>query len=357
MATKSNANIARRQFLKASAGLVSTSLFMSLHGCNLEPNTLLIGGYQTSSNNYGIAAIDINGNSRWQLKAPERVHGPCIEAKLKLGAVAARRPGNFIQVFSAESGSLIEHIPRPQGIFFEGHAEFSAGRLWATAARESSCDALLLSWNVDQLTSPPDILSLPGIGPHQVLNHAGSLWIAIGGWKTDNRMVTNADYFESLLLEIDPFTFQIKAVDNPSPGLSLRHLAAYGDEIYVGMQYAYPRPSTQPLVYRYKNHKWAALAEPERGWEVFDGYIASVAASHSKIMATSPQGHHIGLWDRATLESLETEKILDGSAAINAGNQLFAASGVGVMMDAEQLSRRIPTEFHWDNHWTSYTPT
>ncbi len=357
MVTKSNTSISRRHFLKASAGLTSTSLFGALQGCNLEPNTLLIGGYQTSGKNYGVGAIDVNGNTQWQLKAPERVHGPCIDAKLNLGAVAARRPGNFIQVFSAESGSLVEQIPRPEGVFFEGHVEFSADRLWATAAKETTCEALLLSWQLDQFTSPPDILSLPGIGPHQVLNHAGGLWLAIGGWITDDRRVTNAGNFESFLLEIDPYSGQINTLDNPSPGLSLRHLAARGDAIYAGMQYAEPRPSAQPLVYRHKNRNWSALAEPQRGWEIFDGYIASVAVNQSQIMATSPQGHHVGLWDRITLESLETEKILDVSAAISADNQLIAASGVGVMMDAKNLSRRIPTEFHWDNHWISYTPS
>ena len=356
MATRSSANISRRHFLKSTSGLASTSLFGSLYGCRLEANTLIIGGYQTSSKTYGVGAIDIDGNTRWKFNSPDRVHGPSIDENLKLGAVAARRPGDFIQVFSAEFGTLIEHIPRPEGMFFEGHVEFSAGRLWATAAREVSCDALLLSWHLDQLTSPPDILSLPGIGPHQVLNHADSLWLAIGGWITNDRLVTNADYFESFLLQIDPYSGQINTLGNPSPDLSLRHLAAHGNEIYVGMQYAEPRPSDQPLVYRHTNSEWIALEGPVSGWEIFDGYIASVAVNQTQIMATSPQGHHIGLWDRATLKSVETEKVLDVSAAITVGNRLKAASGVGVMMDAENLSRRIPTEFHWDNHWISYTP-
>jgi len=48
---------------------------------------------------------------------------------------------------------------------------------------------------------------------------------------------------------------------------------------------------------------------------------------------------------------------LEASATINAGEKSKAASGVGVIIDAEDLSLRIQTDFHWDNHWASCSPT
>lgn len=349
-------DISRRLFLKSSSGLASIPLLTALHGCKFGANTLLIGGFQSPGANYGVGAVDLNGNTCWKLASPARVHGPGVDPKLKLGAVAARRPGDFIQVFSAESGTLLEKINRPKGIFFEGHVEFAGNRLWATAAREGGCEALLLSWDLDQLSYRPDIQAIPGIGPHQILNHDQGLWLAVGGWKTDNREITNKASFESFLLEINPLTGAVKNHGNPAPGLSLRHLGARPGEIYVGMQYATPEPSDAPLVYQFANETWTALDTPTPGWEIFNGYIASVAVSTNQIMATSPQGHQIGLWDRNSLGSIYTEKVLDASAAIDAGEKLKAASGVGVMMDASDLSARIRTDFHWDNHWVSYTP-
>lgn len=357
MATRSVSMLSRRHLLKASSGLAAASFMGALHGCHFSPNAILVGGFQAPGATYGVGAIDIDGNTLWHVRSPARVHGPAIDSKLQIGAIAARRPGDFIQVFSAESGTLLKTISRPEGLFFEGHVEFAANRLWATAAREGDCEALLLSWDLNQLSGEPVILQLPGIGPHQVLQDMDRLWLAVGGWQTRNRVVTNAESFESFLLEISPYSKEIKNHGNPAPGLSLRHLAIHNGEIYAGMQYASPGPSDHPLVYRYTNGTWSALGTPNQGWHVFDGYIASVAANENQIMATSPQGHHVGLWERASLQSIQVEQILDASAAINAGEKLKAASGVGVIMDAENLSMRTQTEFHWDNHWASYIPS
>lgn len=357
MATRSISRLSRRQLLQASSRLAAVSLMGALHGCHTSPNAILIGGFQAPGETYGVGAIDLNGNTRWQLRSPSRVHGPAIESRLKIGAVAARRPGDFIQLFSAESGTILETIPSPEGLFFEGHVEFAANRLWATAAREGDCKALLLSWDLNQLSGQPEILQLPGIGPHQVLQDKDRLWLAVGGWQTRDRVITNAANFESFLLEINPYSKEIKHHGNPAPGLSLRHLGASDGEIYVAMQYASPGPTDHPLVYRYTGGIWSALDAPARGWEVFNGYIASVAVNKNRIMATSPQGHHVGLWERATLQSVQVEKILDASAAMSAGEKLKAASGVGVIMDAENLSMRTQTEFHWDNHWVGYVPS
>jgi hypothetical protein len=356
MATSLAPPVSRRHFLRCSSGLAGAAFLGALQGCKIGPDTLLIGGYQSPGASFGVGAIDVTGVTRWKLASPARVHGPSLEPNLKIGAVAARRPGYFIQVFSAESGTLLEEIQPPKGIFFEGHVEFSGNRLWATAAREKTCEALLLSWDLASLLSPPDLRLLPGIGPHQILNHHERLWLAVGGWKTENRVVTNADNFESFLLEVNPNSGTINNHGNPAPGLSLRHLGAHQGQIYAGMQYATPGPSDHPLVYQFDSNTWTALATPSSGWEIFIGYIASVAVNANQIMATSPQGHYIGLWDRHSLHSINTEKVLDASAAIDVGDTLKAASGVGVMVDANNLSVRTRTDFHWDNHWASYTP-
>ena len=210
----------RRNFFKlSSAGLIA----VQLSSCSVKnpfTNTpaRLYGGYRSYGDTYGAACIDQDGELIWKFETPARLHETCLSEDLSLGAVVARRPGSFIQLFAPESGQGLGQIQAPEGIIFEGHALFitkATGdlELWATASPAATSDALLLKYQItsanDKLQiSAGETIAIPGLGPHQMLlrNSAEDLnpelVIAVGGWQSIGRTILNANTFESGLVSV-----------------------------------------------------------------------------------------------------------------------------------------------------------
>lgn len=352
----------RRQLLQTSGlyGLLGLSGLPLINGCQSETsntNSLAIGGFNKSNHRYGVASVNSNLDIAWEFECTARVHDIAVDNSLNIGAVAARRPGQFIQLFSPKDGIKLDLIEAPSGYQYEGHLCFLNQELWATASKEDSSEGVLIRYQLDQLSAPASMIELPGLGPHQLLSMDDHhLWVAIGGWHTANREILNSAGFHSMLALVNTNTGEVKTWDSPDPALSIRHLSLYKNNLTVAMQYPIPKPTDAPLIYQFTQDKvWSPLTEPDNGWGIFRGYIASVAMSDGWIAATSPQGHQAALWRQDGKKFIGKRSLMDagGAAAIN--GRVWMSSGTGQLL-VNTLENKQSTGIHWDNHWTVYNP-
>lgn len=346
-------HINRRFFLKWSGTFIAAS---QLVGCSNGQEVRLYGGYRDYGNKFGVASIKANGELVWKLPTPARVHEVSLSEDLSLGAVVARRPGFFIQLFRPEDGHPLEQILAPDDLLFEGHALFRTNpegsrEIWATASPIATSEALLLKYDLDNPRQPV-IYPLSGLGPHQIVRQGENLVIAIGGWKSEGRTVLNADSFESGLLFFHPQDASQKYVPVANKRLSARHLALNGSDIWVGMQLADPSPTEDALLYRYSEAEgWQAATAPMQSWRGFNGYIGSVAVGNGEVVATSPQGHNFGRWTLDGKAQSITASI-DVAGATSIQDQWWLSSGLGEVHKAEKT---LESHIFWDNHWVGHS--
>lgn len=347
--------INRRKFLQCSGTAIAAA---HLSGCSFGSQPVrLYGGYRDHGNKFGVACIDQSGELIWKLQTPARVHEVCLSKDLALGAVVARRPGDFIQLFDPATGVAVDQIRAPKGLIFEGHALFrqnndGQNQLWATASPLTTSESILLKYDLSNLLAEPETLAIAGLGPHQMLlDESANLIVAVGGWKSDGRIILNADSFESGLVFLQPETMKKNFVAVPNSRLSARHLSANNKDIWVGMQLADPAPTGDILLYRYSLEKgWQAATPPQQGWQGFNGYIGSVAVAGQEVVATSPQGHLFGRWDLEG-QAIEATNSLDIAGAARIGEKWWLSSGVG---EVRNPNKQIQSGIFWDNHWIGH---
>lgn len=345
----------RRNFLRYSGSALAAA---QLVGCsNNAPEVRLYGGYRSYANTYGIACIDQSGNEIWKLPTPDRVHEVCLSEDLSLGAVVARRPGDFILLFDPATGLLIEQIKAPHGLIYEGHALFRTSntgqlQLWATASPLQTSTSILLKYDLQNLARQPENISITGLGPHQMLlKESGQMVIAVGGWQSHGRTILNADTFESGLSFFDPEGGKESFVPVPNSRLSARHMDTQESELWVGMQLADPAPTEETLVYRYSSaNGWLPAKAPKQGWQAFNGYIGSVAATTEEVVVTSPQGHVFSRWS-PNGEAIQINNSLDIAAAVSIDNNWWLGSGLG---EIYMNNKKISSGIFWDNHWIGH---
>jgi hypothetical protein len=140
-----------------------------------------------------------------------------------------------------------------------------------------------------------------------------------------------------------------RSLTSPANELSVRHLATDGTTIWAGMQYAQPRATDTALVYQTDGNQWKPLQAPAEGWTAFSGYIGSVAATDTELLATSPQGHAYGRWNLTSGECIASASILDVCPAAASHSKWFLGSGTGESRTSTSPWHR--TDFFWDNHW------
>jgi|GEM_PF-2605235 uncharacterized protein len=349
----------RRQFLQWSGASLAATQLNACARNNKEVR--LYGGYRDYGNNYGAACINQNAELIWKLQTPARAHEVCLQHDLSLGAVVARRPGDFIQLFDPQTGQALEQIIAPANLIFEGHGLFrtsSSGKkqLWATASLKASSESRLLRYDLDNLTQLPEQFAIAGLGPHQMLQPnslqaTDQIVIAIGGWRSEGRTVLNADSFESGLVFFQPETGTHTFVAVPNPRLSARHMATHGSDLWVAMQLADPAPTEDVLLYRYSGDAWHPATAPEQSWRGFNGYLGSLSIAAGEVVATSPQGHRFGRWSLQG-EPISTTDSLDISAATSIEDQWWISSGVG---EVQTASMTMQSKIFWDNHWVGHS--
>lgn len=300
----------------------------------------------------------------FQVQSPGRGHDVILNKPANCAIYFARRPGNWFVVLDANSGDKIAQVRSHRGRHFYGHGALSNnGHYLFTTENdyEQGGRGVIGIYDCRDNFKRLGEYASGGIGPHQLamLPDSQTLVIANGGILTlpDNpRENLNIDTMQPSLTYLD--TTDGKALGSwrpPHHQLSLRHLDVdAGGLVTVGAQFEGPKILTLPLLF---SHRGEQALTPYRAddivWRQHKHYIASVACADGKVLATSPRGNCIGLWQGGEL--LRQEKLGDvaGAAYDTVRHQFVTSNGRGqfVSLGARQLqlTGRV-AGLQWDNH-------
>lgn len=358
----------RRDFLSVSLAALAAGVApqafaqQSTHGW--------LGAHVDADGQAHAVRFDADGALGFQYALPARSHGAAFSAARGEIIVVSRRPGDYLLVLDAASGALRHHVPAAPQRYFNGHAVFARGLLFATetlVADEPPEIGNGLIGVYDPARAYQRVGEFPSGGhdPHQLLALGDTLAVANGGLLTHvdaPGVVLNPDSMNSSLALIDARDGRIDALHRLSHDLrrlGLRHMAARSDgTIAVGMQYEGARVDDVPLV---------AVLRPGEALRPLEldlqsrlkNYVGSVAfdASGRILALTSPRGGVALLHDLDADKPVALFEVPDGCALGADGvGRFVVGSGLGGMrrVDAGRATRMTldaPVDAaRWDNH-------
>ena len=314
--------------------------------------------------------FDADGEVRFDIPLPARAHGAAYSPARSEIVVVSRRPGDYLLVVDARSGALRHRVAAAPQRFFNGHAVFARGLLFATetlVADEPPEIGNGLIGVYDPAAGYARVGEFPSGGhdPHQLLAIGDTLAIANGGLLTHPDapgVVLNPDSMNSSLALMDARDGRLEAVHRLAPELQrlgLRHMAVgHGGTIAVGIQYEGPRADDVPLV---------ALLRPGKALQPLElalqsrlaNYVGSVAFDGSgRILGlTSPRGGVALFHDVEADRPVALVDVTDGCALGSDGHGGFVVgSGLGGMRRvSEGVATRMAGDAlldaaRWDNH-------
>ncbi|MDX5444832.1 MAG: DUF1513 domain-containing protein [Zoogloeaceae bacterium] len=286
--------------------------------------------------------FDADGTLHFDIALPARMHGAAYSPVRSEIVLVSRRPGDYLLVVDARSGAPRHRVAAAPERFFNGHAVFARGLLFATetvvADDPPSGNGLLGVYDPQAGYARIGEFATGGHDPHQLLALGDTLAVANGGLLTHPDapgVVLNPDSMDSSLALIDAREGRIKALHRLAPEFSrlgLRHMALGHDgTLAVGMQYEGARADDVPLV---------ALLRPGRALEPLElamqsrlaNYVGSVAFDGSgRILGlSSPRGGVALFHDLHTGRPVGLVEVPDGCALGADGARRFVVgSGLG----------------------------
>ncbi len=169
-----------------------------------------------------------------------------------------------------------------------------------------------------------------------------SLAVGVGGVHTNGRRPQNLATMQPSLSYLSPHGELLEQATLSDHHKSIRHLAHDGDKtVLTGQQYRGEPDDYVPLV---AIHQRGGVmqelgGEPEQ-WARFNHYIASIAATETHILATSPRGSCYGIWDKATRALLEINALPDASGVVVRNGDFHVSSGVGQVVQISQICKK-----------------
>lgn len=350
----------RRSLLKAALfGAVSPLVGCAATSKHLNTEPRLIGCSISGRDQFNAVVADEHGNPIRQIPLPERGHGVASNAALKHAVAFARRPGVYFQVFDFTTGEQIKLRVADKNRHYYGHGVYSNDGQWLYATEGERGTSRGIIGVYDVLAGYEKVAEFTGfgIGPHEVIVMPDdSLAIGVGGVHTDGRSPLNLDTMTPSLSYLNRNGEVIEQVGLSDNKLSIRHLAHDGSKtVLCGQQYR-GEPDEYPslLAMHTSGGELQPLkAEPEQ-WARFNHYIASIAATHDWILATSPRGNCYGIWSKHTQELVELSPLPDASGVVVQGQEFKVSSGAGGVVSQSTPSEKsvIRTGIQWDNHWS-----
>jgi hypothetical protein len=341
----------RRAFLATLAATLAPRLTWAEVG---TPAFLAAGKLGEDFFLHGLTAT---GTSLFQIALPGRGHAAAAHP-IRAEAVAfARRPGTFALVIDCATGLVRHRLTPPEGLQFNGHGAFSAdGTLLMTSevVAETSEGRIGL-WDTAHYTRLTDWPS-HGIGPHEIRRLPdGRLAVANGGIKTDpvDRTKLNLPDMRpnlTLLAEDGACLDQIELPDLRQN--SIRHLALVGDAIAFAMQWEGDPSEPVPQLGLWTPGSAPVLCSPpEAQAYTMQGYAGSIAATDARILATSPKGGALMLFD-AGGKHVATHRRADLCGAAAGPSGFVVTDGSGAVWTAEDagLAPLAAGRTQWDNH-------
>ena len=356
-------------------------------------------GVRVGEDRHALVVVDADGRALRQDPLPGRAHGAASHSGRGLAAVFARRPGEWFALFDARADAApgapgpLRRAALPAARRAAGHGAFSAdGRTLLTV--ENDFDASRGTLGVHDVADPARVrriaeLSTHGVGPHDALPVPGTdlLVVANGGIATHpdtgREKLNLPDMRPSVtLLRASPGARAERLAEWTLPDawhrVSLRHLALSGDgRIWVGGQderdeaeraAGAPAPlvATAELADGLRGPRTGGVGArlaldpvplPDAAHRALGGYVSSIDATDTAVVATSSRGGAALLIDassRAPRAALSLGDCSGVAATDDAelGWRLTNGRGEFVACDELGLEPRATHAFAWDNHLT-----
>ncbi|MGF1805962.1 DUF1513 domain-containing protein, partial [Aliivibrio sifiae] len=205
-------NNQRRKLLKGSFGAVSLSPWLT--ACSSIPNSdkkaSLISCSRTANGRFGAVVADSEGYPIHSISLPERGHGVAISPNGELAVAFARRPGNYMQLFSIKTGQSYSITAAIPNRYFYGHGVFSSDglTLYTTEGEKETSKGIIGVYQLQgtHLTKVNEFTDF-GIGPHEVIRVSDSiLAIGVGGVHTKGRIPVNLESMAPALVYLSTKT-------------------------------------------------------------------------------------------------------------------------------------------------------
>jgi uncharacterized protein len=315
--------------------------------------------------------FDANGALHFDIALPARMHGAAHSASRGEIVLMSRRPGDYLLVVDARSGVPRHCVAAAPGRFFNGHAVFARGLLFATETMVTDDpppegNGLLGVYDPQSGYERVGEFATGGHDPHQVLALGDTLAVANGGLLTHPDapgVVLNPDSMDSSLALIDARDGHIEALHrlvSEFRRLGLRHMALGHDgTLAVGMQYEGPRADDVPLI---------ALLRPGKPLEPLElalqsrlaNYVGSVAfdASGRILGLSSPRGGVALFHDLDADRPVGLVEVPDGCAlGADGAGRFVVGSGLGGTRRVINGGRSalpggsLLAGVRWDNHF------
>ncbi len=343
----------RRHFLKA---------FTAMSALSATPTWAAIGAPSVlgaAKNSYGdfvICGIHADGNIAFETQVPMRGHGFAVHPTHAIAVAFARRPGNIALVIDVFSGKIRATLDVSKDGHFYGHGIFTpdARYLLTTENHLHTSQGRVGIWDAQNDFKRVGERPTGGIGPHEMINlPMGGFAVANGGILTDpssERKKLNIQTMDSSIAIFDKDLNIQEQYRLPEKlhKLSMRHIAAWGHDIAIGMQWEGNPRELMPVIGMLKNNQ-IELVEDSR--DISGNYIGSVAVSSDGVFGfTAPKsGEFISLHTES--KGLASQQVADiGGLAEIKNSFCGTAKGNVILISAEKGLKTIKTGLDWDNH-------
>ncbi|UTW10758.1 DUF1513 domain-containing protein [Marinobacterium rhizophilum] len=370
--------INRRQFSLLLGGLLAAPGLLAQPvqpGATRPRDWLLASAATDSRKQHWLIISDTEGALQLRHRLPARAHHVAPHPNQPWVAVAARRPGQYIDVVDYRRQALVRRIEPATHHAFYGHALFSPDGRWLIATEAALTDGQGRISIRDALNDFALVneFSSGGIGPHELLlSHAGDeIIVANGGIRTQGRQKVNLDSMLPSLAYLQLESGRITEQRYLAPQqhqLSIRHLDISADgTVMIAMQYEGHPVDVQPLVALHRRHQaLQPLMAPAAINRQMTQYCGSVRIDSSGTLAavSAPRGNLVTFWDLDQATYLSGLEVRDGCglAASSEPGEFIASSGTGRVYRLSPrtgLRERLVQDIRldrlaWDNHLCAF---
>jgi len=348
--------LTRRYFIK---GLALSPLASSAYAKSFTQELSPLNLYSAATDNQGQHWLIITnsiGEISNKLRLPARAHEVFKHPKLDLLCVVARRPGKYISLVHAKSGSLIKTITPSKGRHFYGHGLFTQdGRFLVTSENHiKSGEGRITLRDCSKDFEITQQYPSHGIGPHEIkLSFDGkTLIVANGGIKThenDGRSKLNLDTMQPTLTYLEFSTGNLleqRFLPEDLHQLSIRHIDInQNDQVVIAMQYQGDKTDQVPLMAMHTpGEEIRFLKAPPSTYQAMKHYCGSVRFDQSgKYAATSsPKGDLVTFWDISKGEFIDKARCRDACGiAATSKSGFIISNGMGKLYQYDLKQKQL----------------
>lgn len=351
----------RRDSLKALVALSTWGLWGAPLIASASPSSALsfAGLFEQRDGQRGVAVL--HGDQLWHhYPLPFRGHGLAHHAaQADWLWIIGRRPSQQLARLHLPSGEL-QLVVTPDDRVLGGHALYSAdGRYLLTSESEIEHGAGYIGVYDAQGGQRLQEWPTHGVGPHELLLHGQTLWVANGGIHTDaERNPLQLAQMQSSLVALDVSSGELQqryCIDEQYA--SLRHLAMTEQgQLLIAAQFQRSVAEHQrPVALLWSLSAGEQQLRPFHApaWERYHDYLGSVSVSANRVLVSAPQSDCVVLFDGTQQTWLAEYHGREACGVVALADQLLYSDALGSIQRISSAQSELFTqqpEWLWDNH-------